>query len=140
MVLESINTWLVGNALFGIILITLVISIITTLAYKFFTDQNAMKKLQDEIKKLRDEAKLLKENPKKLMSHNKEMMSKQMEAFKHNLKPMMITFIPIIIIFKWLNTVYGGMGDIFLSLGWLGNYIIFTIIFSFVLKKLLKVY
>jgi len=73
-----------------IIAVSFIVTLITVLAYKFFTNQAKMKELKDGIKDHQKEMKLHKGNSKKMM----EIQS----------KAMIFTFLPIIIIFGWLNS------------------------------------
>ncbi len=130
----------------GIVMISFIVTLLTTLVYKYFTDQEALKKIKEDNKKLQDEMKIHKDNPAKVMALQKEAFSKGfLEPMKHQLKPLLITFIPIILIFSWLGKTYG-VNDVkyinflFIHLGWLGTYIVFSIIFSMILRKMMKVY
>jgi len=138
---NAIFGWSINiHPLFGMFIITLIITLIITIAYKYLTDQHIMKSLKDELKNLQKDMKKYKEDPKKMVDIQKELMSKNMKMFKMNIKPMIVTFIPIIIIFGWLRMTYEPLGDILWMFGWLGTYIIFTLIMSFAFRKLLKVY
>lgn len=99
-----INDILQLGPLLSILIISFVISLLTSIAYKYMTDQEKIKKLRKEVtegqKKLN---KLIKENPEKAMKLQKEIMSKNAEVMKQNFKPMLLTFIPLILIFGWLS-------------------------------------
>jgi len=88
----------------GILIISIVITVLITLIYKWTTDQNLMKQLKDEIKEFQKEAKTLKSDPQKAMEVQKKAMQTNMKYMMQSFKPMLFTFIPIIIIFGWLNT------------------------------------
>ncbi|MFC1752667.1 EMC3/TMCO1 family protein [Thermoproteota archaeon] len=90
--------------LFGILLISLVISVIIVLAYKYFTDQNEMKSLKGQIKDFQKQMKASKDNPQKVMKLQKQSMDVNMKYMMKSMKPTLFTFIPIIIIFGWLNS------------------------------------
>lgn len=130
-------TW---NPLWALAIISFILMLITTLIYKYFTDQKAMKAIKDEMKDIQNEMKEVKDNPEKLMELQKQSFSKMMESFKHQLKPMAITFIPFLILFPWLRNVYSPMGDILFGLGWFWTYFIFAIAFNIALRKVLKVH
>jgi len=87
----------------AIIIISLGISLLITIAYKLFTDQKLMKELKEDMKKAQKEMKEFSKDPAKVMNMQKEAMKKNMEYLKHSMKPTLITFLPIIIIFGWLN-------------------------------------
>ncbi len=90
--------------LFGILAISVLITVLITLIYKWTTDQNLMKQLKDEIKEFQKEAKTLKNDPQKAMQVQKKAMETNMKYMMHSFKPMLFTFIPIILIFGWLNS------------------------------------
>lgn len=127
---------------FALMAISLILTFITTLIYKYTTDQELMKSLKDEIKELKEESKKFKESPTKMMEINKTMMEKSMKQMGQSWKPMLFTFVPVIFIFGWLRSYYTAIGnpDIFLGLSWLWSYLIFSIIFNLALRKLLKVH
>ncbi len=86
-----------------IIIVSVIISVIMVIVYKYMTDQNLMKQLKDEIKELQTEMKTLRDNPGKMSEVNKRAMETNMKYMMHSMKPTLITFIPIILIFGWLN-------------------------------------
>ena len=87
----------------AVLIISLALALLTTLVYKWFTDQEKMKGLKDEIKGLQQRMKEHKEHPETMLSIQKEAMQKNLEYMKHSFKPMLITFLPPIVIFGWLN-------------------------------------
>ncbi|MAF51121.1 MAG: hypothetical protein CMH64_03445 [Nanoarchaeota archaeon] len=128
------------NPLWALIVISFFLMLITTLIYKYFTDQEAMKALKQEMKDIQNEMKEFKEDPAKMMELQKKSFSKMGESFKHQIKPMLITFVPFIILFPWLREVYVPRGDLLFGIGWFGTYFIFGIGFNIILRKLLKVH
>ncbi|MBU2561309.1 MAG: DUF106 domain-containing protein [Nanoarchaeota archaeon] len=84
-------------------IISLIISLIITLVYKYMTDQTMMKDLKKRQKDFQKKMKELKGEPDKLMKVQKEAMEVNMQYMKQSFKPTLITFLPIIIIFGWLN-------------------------------------
>jgi uncharacterized membrane protein (DUF106 family) len=128
------------NPLIAIIVISFVLMLLTTLVYKFFSDQKAMKKLKNEMKEIQKEMKEFKDDPSKMMQLQKQSFSKMMESFKYQIKPMLITFVPFIILFPWLRSAYEPYGDLIFGLGWFGTYFIFGMVFNILLRKLMKVH
>jgi len=94
------------------------------------------------MKGFQKEMKDLKEDPKKMMEVQKKAMEKNMKYMLQSLKPTLFTFIPIIFIFGWLRGYYETLGNpsILFGLGWIWIYIIFSIVISMVLRKVLKIY
>ena len=146
MVLEnffnSIFGWAIeAGPLGGLIFISFVLTFLITLSYKYMTDQELMKSVKAEMKEIRKQMKEFKDDPSKVMELQKKSMDKSMVQMKNSFKPMLITFIPLIIIFGWLRGVYAEEVVKFLWIdSWLWIYIIFSIIFSIIVRKLLKVH
>ena len=72
-----------------------------------------------------------------------------MEQMRHSFKPMLYTMIPFLLVFSWLRTTYDGSGNVVLfsfilpvigwdGLGWLGWYILSSMVVSIILNKALK--
>ena len=129
-----------GN-LGAILIISFIITLLTTLVYKYFTNQEALKKLNYENKGLQEKMKQHKGDVKKMAELQKEALQKSLiEPMKHQIKPLLITMIPFLLVFSWLRLRYEGTGDLIFGIGWFGTYIVSSIIFSMVLRKVLKVY
>ncbi|MFH0874350.1 MAG: EMC3/TMCO1 family protein [archaeon] len=91
------------NPLLSIIIISFILSLLITIAYKFLTNQSLMKDLRDEQNSLQKKLKELKNHPEKAMKVQSEMMEINMKYMTHSMRPTLVTFIPIILIFGWLN-------------------------------------
>lgn len=129
------------NAEFGLFFITLVLTLIVTVIYKYATDQKKQKMSKEEMKSIRAEMKNNKDDQKKLMELQKRTMEISMEQMKNSFKPMLITFIPLIIVFAWLKTTYEPLSLNLVGIhSWLLIYIIFSLILSPILRKVMKVY
>lgn len=147
MVLEGFFDSIFGNMvktapLTTLIGISIVITFIVTIAYKYFTDQALMKSLKEDTKRLQSEMKNHKDNPTKMMEIQKEAMDKNLKYMMHSLKPTIITLIPLLIIFTWLRNSYKDLSLNFLGFidSWIWAYIIVSLIASIALRKLLKVH
>ena len=126
----------------NLLLLTLILTTIITLVYKYVTDQKLMKQLKDEMKELQKEMKSLKNDPDKMMDVQKQAMERNMKYLLQSLKPTLITFIPILFIFSWMRSYYTALGNpaVLFGLTWIWIYILSSIILSIALRKLLKVY
>ena len=101
-----------------------------------------MKELQ---KKMRDHIK--NKNPAKAQAIQKDIMKKNMENIKHAMNPkiLLLTMGPLLIVFTFISKIFGDFGEFFTfpifgwTFGWLGTYIIFSIISSIAMKKILDV-
>ena len=128
------------SPLYSLLTISFFLTLITTLIYKYTTDQVMLKSFKEESKKLQEEMKLLKNNPNKMMEKNKELMEKNMKMMTQSIKPLLYTIIPFGIIFFGLRNIYEQFGKILFGLSWIWIYVISSIVFSIILRKLLKVH
>lgn len=131
------------DIMWGMTLLILIISIIMTLAQKYATDQQALKEIKEEQKKLQEEMKEFKDDPTKVM----ELQKKQFEFFplmmKHSMRPIIFTGIPIVLFFRWFMDYFGALAEPVKFLGffnWFWYYLIASIIFSSILRKVFKVH
>lgn len=91
------------NPFVGIIILTLVISLIVTIIYKYVTNQEQMKSMKEKQKEHQQKMKELKNNPEEMMKVQKEAMKLNLEFMKHSFKPTLITMIPLLLIFGWMT-------------------------------------
>ena len=127
-----------------LLLISIVLSIFVSLIYKYMTDQTLMRELKKDLKKYQDAMKETKDDPDKMSDLSKKAMSVNMKYMKQTMKPMLITMLPFILIFWWLRSILEDVIVVPLSfwpghLGWIGTYIIFSMIFTTIFRKALKV-
>jgi len=127
---------------YNLIIFSLALSVALTLSYKYITNQKLMKELKDEMKIYQKEMKEHKNNPEKMLDLQKKVMEKNMKYMMQSFKPTLITMIPVLIIFAWLRAYYVALDDpaVLFGLSWIWVYIIFSVLFSLVLRKLMKVY
>ncbi len=135
---------LVVSPLLGIIFISFVLSMISTLAWKYLTDQILLKSLREKSSSMREDFKKYKNDPKKMAELNSKMAKENFEImklqYKQSIKPMIATLIPFAFVFIWIRKTYEPLGAVFLGLGGIWTYIIFSIVFSMILRKVMKVY
>lgn len=104
MIFTSIYQGFIGLSYFWIILIiSLVATAVTTLIYKYTTNQEKLKKTKADVKSLREKMNQHKGDQKKMLEIQQQMMSKNMEMMKSSFKPMIYTFIPLILLFSWMS-------------------------------------
>jgi len=127
---------------YNLAVLSLILTTFITLVYKYVTDQELMKSLKEEMKEMQKQMKEFKDDPPKMMEMQKKAMEKNMKYMMHSFKPMLITFVPLILVFGWLRNYYTNLGnpDVLFGLSWLWAYIIFSIAFSIVIRKLFKVH
>jgi uncharacterized membrane protein (DUF106 family) len=108
MVFDSVLDFLLGwlttfHPTLALFIFAFIVALITTLAFKYFSDQKEMKRLKSEMKELRKEMKLHRSDQKKMMATQKKLLKLQGQYNKHMWKVNLYTIIPIIILFSWLN-------------------------------------
>lgn len=125
----------------GMVLIVLVISLFTTLVQKYATDQKALKELRKEQKLLQKKSKEFKDHPEKMMEIQKEIMPLTMKTMKLSMRSILFTGIPFILFFRWFNDFFATLGNpkFFGFITWFWFYLIFVMIFSTILRKIMKV-
>lgn len=87
----------------AILLLSLILSVLIVLIYKWTTNQTLMKQLRDDVKNYQQQMKQQKEDPKKVLEIQKKIMDANIQLMKHSFKPTLITLLPIILIFGWVN-------------------------------------
>ncbi|MFQ5815858.1 MAG: EMC3/TMCO1 family protein [Candidatus Hydrothermarchaeaceae archaeon] len=146
-----------ANVLFGIFLVSALVSAIIVLITAKVVDQKEMKKLKARMSKVQERLRKAQKDgdKRKAAKIQKEMMHNSSELWQKSMKPMFFTMIPIILIFTWLRNyevlnafvaqrgyavllpfVMPMFGD---RLGWLGWYVLTSFATSPLIRKLLKV-
>lgn len=142
----TINDLLLLQPAISIIIVSFIIAFFITLVYKYTTNQHEMSSIRRELKELQEKAKEHKKEPEKMIEIQKELAEKNLTYMKHSFKPMMYTFLPIIIIFWWLSGIFKEIGVVLTipfvgwGLNWIWTYIIFSLIFSMTIRKVMKIH
>lgn len=129
------------NVNWGMVIISAAITLITTLLQKYTTNQEELRLIKKEQKLLQDEMKKHEGQQEKLL----EMQKKQLEFIPRTMditmRPMMYTVIPIILFFRWFSDYFILNPDIriFGILSWIWAYLIFSIVFSMIFRKVFDV-
>ena len=132
------------NNLVGLLIIVLALNFLLTLVHKYSTNQDALKRIKEESKVVREEMKEAQKNQdqEKIAELSKKSMSFMKEQFEHSFGSITYTAVPLILFFRWFNDFFISIGDpkLFLIFKWFGTYLIFSIVFSTIFRKLLKVH
>jgi uncharacterized membrane protein (DUF106 family) len=91
------------NPLVAVTIITLLISVMVVLIYKFTTNQSLMKQLKDEMKSLQADMKQLRDKPEQALEVQKKAMEANMKYMMQSFRATFFTLIPIILIFGYMN-------------------------------------
>ncbi|MCX8147307.1 MAG: EMC3/TMCO1 family protein [Candidatus Woesearchaeota archaeon] len=87
----------------ALVILSLVLSVITTLIYKFMTNQQMLKAMNEELKNIQKEMKKHSKNAAKVMELQKKSLDLSMKRMVHTLWPTFVNFIPLILVFGWLS-------------------------------------
>lgn len=131
----------------GMLIIVFLITLLTTIVQKYATDHKTLKELMKEQKEIQKQMKEFKNHPQKMMELQKKQMSFIPKQFKLSMRSIIYTGIPLILFFRWFDdyftilatTTTGEPVRFFGFLGWFLFYLIFTMGFSLILKKLMDV-
>lgn len=132
----TITEMMVGNPKVSIAVFSVIVTLISTLVQKKFTDQEHLKSLKKRQKEIQKELRKTKD-PSIMQELNAEMLSLTGVMFKSSMKPMFVTIIPFLILFAWLRGVYGA--EEVLGGSWIWYYLGYSVLASIVLRKILKV-
>jgi uncharacterized membrane protein (DUF106 family) len=126
---------------YGMIIIVFLISVFMTLLQKYATDQETLRELKKEQKILQEEMKKYKEHPEKLVELQKKQFAFIPKTMKLSMRPIMFTGIPLILFFRWFMDFFTVFGDykFFGFLNWFWFYLIGSMLFSIILRKVFKV-
>ncbi len=116
-------------------LISFLVTLFITIISHYFTDKKLMREIKDKQKRLREEMKQHKDNPQKMMEINKQMMEDFPTQMKQSMKVSLITIIPLLFLFNWLKVAFGQTA---IATNWIGWYILASLIFSLILRKVFK--
>lgn len=135
----SIGALFDRNLIFGFVLVMLIFSLITTLAQKYFTDQDALKILKEEQKLIQQQMKLYRQDPTKTAELTSKSFELTMKTMPLTMRPTLYTMLPFILTFKWFSDYFTLNSVRVLGMHWLLAYFVMILIFSPILKKVLKV-
>ena len=125
----------------GMIVISAFITLFITLIQKYTVDNDLLRSIKKEQKAMQEEMKQHKDNPTKLMEMQKKQLEFIPKTMELTMRPLLYTSIPIILFFRWFNdyfTVLDPPVKIFGFFSWFWAYLVFSIIFSMVFRKVLK--
>jgi len=96
--------WLLNfHPFIAILIISIIFGVITTLVYKYASNQKKIKELKDKQKSLQKKIKQIpKTEPEKIMKLNSEMMKISGPLMKETFKPTLWTLVPSLLILTWM--------------------------------------
>ena len=130
---EVITEILSKSPRISIAIFSILVTFISSLVQKWLTNQENLKKMKERQKEIQKEIKNTKE-PTAMQELNAEMMKISMTMMKSSFKPMLVTMIPFILLFGWLRSIYVPL----LGNSWIWYYLGYSLVASFLIRKLLK--
>lgn len=120
--------------IYSIAVFSIIVTLVSTLAHKWLTNQEHMKNLKTRQKEIQKELKSCKDEDL-LKELNMELMKLTGVMMKSSFRPMFVTIIPFIILFAWLRGIYVPL----IGNSWIWYYIGFSIVSSMIFRKVFKV-
>ena len=134
-IIETAKTYPIPS----VILIGIVITLVSTLVTRYFTDQEHLKALKKRQKEIQEQIKKEHNNPNMLEALNKEMLEITGTMMKSNFKPMLITFIPFILIFGFISRTFAPLiPGKWLFPVWIWWYLGSSIVSGIIFRKVFK--
>ena len=128
------------NLIYGMTILTLILSLFMTLVQKYTTDQKTLREMKAEQKEMQQQMKKLEVGSKEYTELSMKSMKFMGPMLKLSMRPIIYTAIPIILLFRWFVDYFKLVDFKFFGLlNWFWFYLIGSIIFSSILRKILKV-
>ena len=130
----ALSEVMVANPRISILVVSVIVTFVSTLAHKWLTNQEHLASLKKRQKEIQKELRGCKDGcvMKELTA---EMMKLTGVMFKSSMKPMFVTIIPFLILFAWLRNVFTPV----MGSSWIWYYIGFSVVCSILLRKVLRV-
>ena len=91
------------EAFLTILVATVLISLISTIAYKYTTDQKKMKRIKERLKDLQSQMKEARGDQDRMLKLNAQIMKSHNEYSMQSMRSILFTIIPVMIIFIYLQ-------------------------------------
>jgi uncharacterized membrane protein (DUF106 family) len=125
--------WINISPVVSMIILSGLVTLISTLVTKWMTNQEHLKSLKDRQKQIQIDMKKCKPGEKLFDELQSEMLQISMIMMKSSFKPVLITFIPFILLFNWIKNIYTPLLP-----RWIWYYLISSIVFSIIYRKVFK--
>ena len=124
----------------GMVILVFILSLFMTLVQKYTTDQKTMREMKEEQKRLQEEMKKFQAGSKEHTELGMKSMKMMGPMFKLGMRPIIYTAIPIILLFRWFADYFVLVDFRFFGFfSWFWFYLLGSIIFSSILRKIMKV-
>jgi uncharacterized membrane protein (DUF106 family) len=128
-----------SNVNSGMLIIVAAIMVVIILVQKYTMDHELMAEIKKEQKLLNEEMKKYKDHPEKLMDLQKQSLKTIPKTLEVTMRPTMFTFIPIILFFRWFQDYFAEAAvKVFGIFSWFWAYLLLSIFFSVIFRKLFR--
>jgi uncharacterized membrane protein (DUF106 family) len=128
------------NLTYGMIILIFILALFMTLAQKYTTDQKTLREMKAEQKKMQQDLKKLQVGSKEYTELSMKSMKFMGPMMKLSMRPIIYTAIPIILLFRWFADYFAVIDIKFFGFfSWFWFYLLGSIIFSSILRKIMKV-
>ncbi len=128
------------NLTYGMLVLVLLLSVFMTLIQKYTTDQKTLREMKEEQKKMQEDLKKLEVGSKEHSELSMKSLKFVGPMFKLSMRPIIYTAIPIILLFRWFTDYFSLVDFKFFGfLSWFWFYLLGSIIFSSILRKVFNV-
>jgi len=137
----SFGAMILWNLSLGMLVVIFIMALLTTLAQKYATDQETLRELKKDQKEIQKEMNQYRKDPEKMLEIQKSLMPTTMRIMELSMRGSMFTIIPFILLFRWFMDFFTTIGNpkFFGFITWFWFYLIFVMVFSSILRKILKV-
>ncbi len=123
------------NPRISIVILSTIITFVSTLVTKLFTNQENLKALKERQKQIQKEVKEKRDDPKVFAELQTEMLQITGTMMKSSFKPMLVTMIPFLLLFYWVRSIYTPI----MGFGWFWWYLGGSLIAGIIWRKVLNV-
>ena len=124
----------------GFLIIIFLLALATTFVQKYTTDQKALKEIKEEQKKMQAEMKKFEKSPEKIVELNQKQFELMGRMMKISMGSVVYTAVPFILLFRWFNDFFLiNPYKFFGFMTWFLFYLLGTLLFSSIIRKVMKV-
>jgi uncharacterized membrane protein (DUF106 family) len=128
------------NVFFGMAIIVGILSLMMSLIQKYTTDQESLRQMRKDQKELQAQMKQHRDNPEKLKEINAKQLEYMSRSMRQSMNSFVYTAVPLILLFRWFGDYFTVVSyKFFGSLSWFWFYLIASVAFSMLWRKVLKV-
>jgi uncharacterized membrane protein (DUF106 family) len=136
----TIGVLLNWNIELGMIILIVALNLVMIFVQKYATDQQALKKLRKEQKDFQKQIKQYRDDPQKMLELNQKQFEFFKETFALTSRSWTYTLIPFVLLFRWFTDYFtANPHEFFGLLSWFWFYLIASIVFTSIFRKIFDV-